>query len=323
MRCPGRPTDVHPSSASSLPAGLDPTTLLSANDKRAEPNVPVFISYNHADRDFAENLAINLVHAKKNVWIDKWELSAGDSLISRIESALEGADAILIILSRNSIESEWCKKELRSGLIRELEEKSVLLIPIVIDDCEVPLFLREKLYVDFRESKDEAFALLLRSLERISNPAQARAEMPSYHIDWSLSIINHGDDFGVEWNFVDHGESLPYVVLTQVVFWPTGAMQQAFRDQTSDTDKFMFVSECMREILSGEEEMRFRITSAEPLRRTIVCKSSHSDGRMNVLISVRRMGQDTGMDTIVEVDRNLRQAISHTLAIGRHRGDKG
>ena len=285
--------------------------------------MPVFISYNHADRDFAESLAINLVHAKKNVWIDKWELNAGDSLISRIENALEGADAILTILSMNSIESEWCKKELRSGLIRELEEKSVLLIPIVIDDCEVPLFLREKLYVDFRESKDEAYALLLRSLERISNPAQARAETPSYHIDWSLTIISQGDNFGVEWNLVDHGESLPYVVLTQVVFWPTGAMQRAFREQSSDTNKFVFVSECMGEILISEKEMRFRITSAEPLRRTIVYEDSRSDGRMDVLITVRRMGQDTGMDTIVEVDRNLGQAISHTLAIGKRRGHEG
>ena len=282
--------------------------------------MPVFISYNQADKDFAESLAINLVHAKKNVWIDKWELNAGDSLIARIENALEGADAILTILSENSIESEWCKKELRSGLIRELEEKSVLLIPIVIDDCEIPLFLREKLYIDFRTSKDEAFALLLRSLERVSNPAQARAETPSYHIDWSMSIISQDDDFGVEWNFVDHGVSLPYVVLTQVVFFPTGVMQGVFCELLSDTDKFMFISECMEEILNEEQEMRFMITSAKPVRRTIVYKDSRNDGRMNVMITARRMGQDTGMDTIVDVDRNLRQAISHTLAISRPRG---
>ena len=205
-------------------------------------------------------------------------------------------------------------------MIRELEEKSVLLIPIVIDDCEIPLFLREKLYIDFRTSKDEAFALLLRSLERVSNPAQARAETPSYHIDWSMSIISQDDDFGVEWNFVDHGVSLPYVVLTQVVFFPTGVMQGVFCELLSDTDKFMFISECMEEILNEEQEMRFMITSAKPVRRTIVYKDSRNDGRMNVMITARRMGQDTGMDTIVDVDRNLRQAISHTLAISRPRG---
>ena len=92
--------------------------------------MPVFISYNKADRDFAESLALNLVQAKQNVWIDKWELNAGDSLISKIEEALGDANAILVLLSKNSVESEWCKKELRAGLIRELEEKSVLLIPI-------------------------------------------------------------------------------------------------------------------------------------------------------------------------------------------------
>ena len=50
--------------------------------------MPVFISYNHADKSVAENLALHLVKAKQSVWIDKWELSAGDSLVSKVEGAL-------------------------------------------------------------------------------------------------------------------------------------------------------------------------------------------------------------------------------------------
>ncbi len=51
---------------------------------------------------------------------DRWELNVGDSLIERIQSALTSAGAILVILSANSVASEWCKKELNVGLIREL-----------------------------------------------------------------------------------------------------------------------------------------------------------------------------------------------------------
>ena len=85
--------------------------------------VPVFISYSHADKEVAETLALHLVQAKQSVWIDTWELNAGDSLIAKIEGAIGGADAILVLLSENSVNSEWCRKELRAGLIRELEEK--------------------------------------------------------------------------------------------------------------------------------------------------------------------------------------------------------
>ena len=125
--------------------------------------MPVFISYSHADKNVAEALAVHLVQAKQHVWIDTWELNAGDSLIAKIEGALSGADAILVLLSENSINSEWCKKELRTGLIRELEEQAVLVIPILIGACEIPLFLKEKLYIDFRKNKDEALNLLISS----------------------------------------------------------------------------------------------------------------------------------------------------------------
>ena len=279
--------------------------------------MPVFISYNHADRDFAETLAVHLVQAKQNVWIDKWELNAGDSLISKIEEALGGADAILVLLSKNSVKSEWCKKELHAGLVRELEEKSVLLIPIILDDCKIPLFLKEKLYIDFRKNKDENLALLLRSLDRISNLAQARAETPNFHIDWAMGLVSHADDWGVEWTFVNHGEKSRYVVLTQVIYWPTGRSQTSFSELSNDTAKFVFASEFMKFFLDAEPELSFLINSPELVRKDRVLEDKVNGGTVNLMITVRRLGEDNGMDTVFHVEDNLRLAVSHTLGAVR------
>src|SRR5258706_2707338 len=117
----------------------------------------IFISYSRSDVAFVDWLAGQLVTRRHHIWMDRWELSIGDSLISKIQSALTDSDAMLIVLSKNSVASEWCKKELNSGLMRELEEKRVLVLPCIIDDCTIPLFLREKLYADFRKDRDEAF----------------------------------------------------------------------------------------------------------------------------------------------------------------------
>src|SRR4051794_18827641 len=116
----------------------------------------VFVSYNREDSRFVDGLAKRLVMLRHNLWIDRWEMNVGDSLITKIQNALTESDAILVILSKRSVASEWCRKELNSGLMRELEEKRVLVLPCVIDDCEIPLFLREKLYADFRHDPDEA-----------------------------------------------------------------------------------------------------------------------------------------------------------------------
>ena len=281
--------------------------------------MPIFISYNHTDKEIAQSLAMNLVQAKKNVWIDKWELNAGDSLIERIEGALGDADAILVLLSERSTKSEWCRKELRSGLLRELEEKSVLVIPVVLDDCEIPLFLREKLWIDLRGDKDEQLALLLRSLERISNPSQARFDTPEYHVDWSMTAGSLGDQKGVEWTFVDHGEKLPYVVLTQVLMLPMGQSATAYDALRTDDERFAFSARSMQAALEGVDDLRVLLSSAKPEVHKRVIDDSHG-GKVDIAVTVRRMGTDNGMDTLVEVDRNLRRAVKHTLGVTRHAG---
>lgn len=279
--------------------------------------MPIFISYNHSDKDTAESLAKILVQAKQNVWIDQWELNAGDSLIEKIEEALGGADAILVLLSKNSTQSEWCKKELRSGLVRELEEKSVLVIPIVLDDCEIPLFLREKLWIDLRKDKDQQLALLLRSLERISNPAQSRIESPEFHTDWAMTHMSFEGQNGMEWVFVDHSEKLPYVVMTQVIMLPLGDAGAEFDELETDDERFRFSGEIVDAFLGTSEDFRVLLSTAEPYVRGFVLGDPDHGGQARIQLTVRRMGADNGMDTLVHVDNNLRNAVRHTLGVSR------
>ncbi|MEM1149836.1 MAG: toll/interleukin-1 receptor domain-containing protein [Pseudomonadota bacterium] len=279
--------------------------------------MPIFISYNHSDKDTAEALARILVQAKQNVWIDQWELNAGDSLIEKIEDALGGADAILVLLSKNSTQSEWCKKELRSGLVRELEEKSVLVIPIVLDDCEIPLFLREKLWIDFRKDRDEQLKLLLRSLERISNPAQSRIESPEFHTDWSMTHITFEGQNGMEWVFVDHSEKLPYVVMTQVIMLPLGGAAEEFDELETDDERFNFAAVKMDALLETADDLTVLLSTAEPNVQGLILGKEDEGGQAKIQLTVRRMGADNGMDTLVHVENNLRNAVRHTLGVSR------
>jgi len=130
----------------------------------------VFISYSSKDCNFVNKLSINLIQKKINIWLDKWEMQPGDSLINKIQTGFSESSfllvVLLVVLSKNSVESEWCKKEINSILMREVEEKHGIIIPILISDCIVPLFLKEKVYADFRSSFDEGFSSLLRPLQK-------------------------------------------------------------------------------------------------------------------------------------------------------------
>ena len=113
--------------------------------------MPIFISHSSKDNAFVDKLARHLIKAKARVWVDTWELKVGDSLIQKIQEAIQTASALLVVLSKAAVASEWCRRELSAGLMRELEEKRVLVLPLLLEDCDIPMFLREKRYADFSQ----------------------------------------------------------------------------------------------------------------------------------------------------------------------------
>ena len=275
----------------------------------------IFISYNQKDRAFVDVLAANLVAAKHNVWMDRWELSLGDSLTQKIEGALTKANAILVILSKNSVQSEWCKRELSAGLIRELEEKQTLVMPCVIDDCEIPIFLRDKLYADFRRDPDQAFHLVDSSLARFSNPLQGRAEQPHFHTDWAIDWRRIDGSGGkgnmiVQWTFIDHGNDFPYVILSEcAVHCDEVATNEIVRAQKRGEHASALRS-VLKEVIGsvGDKPLSELITDQFP--KFVAWRYSPGQGRRHLVIfSYRRLGIDNGMDTLVHLDNNLHLAL--------------
>ncbi len=126
----------------------------------------VFLSHSSVDKPFARKLAADLRANGHTVWIDEAEINIGDSLIGKIREGIDDVDFVAAILSETSVKSEWVKKELELASNREIEEKKVIVLPILIQNVELPGFLKGKLYGDFIDSEkyEEKFELLRRSL---------------------------------------------------------------------------------------------------------------------------------------------------------------
>lgn len=276
--------------------------------------MPIFISYSHQDKSFVDTLARNLVYARHNVWIDTWELSAGESLLDKVQEAIGESDAILVILSEHSIKSEWCKRELNAGLIRELDEKRAILIPCIVGDCEIPLFIRDKLYVDFRADKGAAFELLDRSLRKISNPQQSRIDRQDFHTDWSVDWGTIEDTTVVEWLFVDHGEKSPYSVVTRCRLILTNHRAESlFKENQKSEQHLIYASKFMTNFVEDIKGGDFRVTipDVNEISETFSLTGNHGDTAM-FHFSIRRLGADNGMDTLFNVDEILKKAVGHT-----------
>jgi len=109
----------------------------------------IFLSHSSKDKFFVRELAERLRVYGVKVWLDEAEIKIGESLTEKIGRAIDEMDYVGVILSSNSINSEWVQRELQVAIQKELSKKKVVILPILIELVEIPPFLRDKLYADF------------------------------------------------------------------------------------------------------------------------------------------------------------------------------
>lgn len=127
--------------------------------------IRIFISYASSDGAFADKLASDLSSFGADVFYAKWDIKVGDSIVDKINVALSTHDHLVIVLSANSVKSEWVQRELNSSLMRQLKDKKIMIKPVLIQDCDIPALLFDIKYADFRDDYNEGFASLLDSLQ--------------------------------------------------------------------------------------------------------------------------------------------------------------
>lgn len=126
----------------------------------------IFLSHSGEDKKFVRGLGKDLQNAGAKVWIDEGEIELGDSLIDKISEGVDEMDYLAVVLSKTSVQSEWVKREVNIALTEEINNKKVKVLPLVIDDCTIPAFLRDKLYADFSDpiNYQNSFELIVAKL---------------------------------------------------------------------------------------------------------------------------------------------------------------
>ncbi|SEE65527.1 Predicted nucleic-acid-binding protein, contains Zn-ribbon domain [Streptomyces sp. 2231.1] len=113
-----------------------------------------FMSHNHRDKPHVTPFAARMKLAGAEVWLDEWEIHPGDSIIGKVNEALDLVDTVLLFWSRNAAESAWVNTEMETALTRKLSDGSVRVIPMRLDDAPLPPLLRPLMYVSLEDGAD-------------------------------------------------------------------------------------------------------------------------------------------------------------------------
>lgn len=135
----------------------------------------VFISHASEDKDrFVVDFARRLRENGVDAWLDQWEMKPGDSLVDKIfEEGLKQARAVIVVLSKVSVLKPWVREELNASMVNRIS-RGTKLIPVVIDECDVPESLRSTVWQRVDDVKDYG-----ESLQRILSAIFDVSDKPS------------------------------------------------------------------------------------------------------------------------------------------------
>ena len=269
--------------------------------------MPVFISYSHENKEFADKLATHLVKNNAHVWIDTWELNVGDSIINKIQDAIQSSSALLVVLSEASVQSEWCKKELSAGLVRELNEKRVLVLPLLLEECEIPIFLQDKRYADFRVNFDSGLKEVVDSIARVTNSNQGRIIEPEFNMDWAIDWGYRGELFELNFTLIEQAINQPFSVLTQVQVTcneRATIRYKQYEDLSLDWLGRLVITESLGS-LTENQDFRLILENQFPKRNQAKILDKKSGVGFDISIISRKLGEDTGKDLLLNVGGHL------------------
>jgi hypothetical protein len=127
----------------------------------------LFLSHSSLDKPFALRIGIDLLNNDVPVWLDSWEMGPGNSLLEKIYHGIGKSDCLAVLLSPQSVESRWVKRELVAALTKEDEEGRQIVLPIKIASCSVPLEIGDRIYADLSESYHSNLENLVRRLDKL------------------------------------------------------------------------------------------------------------------------------------------------------------
>lgn len=138
----------------------------------------VFVSYNRADREWAEWIAWTLEDADFAVKVQAWDIRPGHNFALEMQDAATRARHTLAVLSPSFLDAEFTQPEWSAAFARDPRGTQRTLIPVRVEPCDPEGILAQIVYADLVGLDEKAATrALLGAFEDRAKP-EGRPDFP-------------------------------------------------------------------------------------------------------------------------------------------------
>jgi len=182
----------------------------------------IAVSFAGEDRAVVEEFVHALAANDVSVFYDSWEQAQlwGKDLYQHLDMIYQQAARYCVIfISENYVKKAWTKHELRSAQARAFQQNSEYILPIKLDDTELPGLPSTIAYIDLRQSSIREIANTLFEkigAEKKPNATEISKLITSGNIDDRLSALSQIAIFRLK-DFLDVTADIMLTDLSSIV----------------------------------------------------------------------------------------------------------
>ncbi|MBI5652988.1 MAG: toll/interleukin-1 receptor domain-containing protein [Chloroflexi bacterium] len=117
-------------------------------------NVHVFISYSNKDTEWVEKILIPYLDSHGIKAFTDRKFKGGSLSIEQMASSIENSKYTIAVMTKNFMTSEWTRIETAMAQTLNPDASERKLVPILLEDCDIPLRLRVLHYRDLRNNEE-------------------------------------------------------------------------------------------------------------------------------------------------------------------------
>lgn len=145
-----------------------------------EERAYVFISYSHADKKLADEIARRLNRARIQFFLDRESILPGQKIDNTVYEALNHSSHIVVLISPALAKSAWVPYEMGYAMARE-----IIVVPYLVhESMDAPSFIANYSYL----RGSEAISDLVRLVKDFRRTAVAPRDRKSFFSEWNSSL---------------------------------------------------------------------------------------------------------------------------------------